>query len=61
MEKMCKIDKAEEMTENDWIPCSERLPKPGEYVLVSFENDRILLPHIATYEVNREGTEFLPK
>ena len=38
-----------------WIPCSERLPESGEYVLVSFENDGIILPDMATYQVDQDG------
>lgn len=38
-----------------WIPCSERLPKNEEYVLVSFENEGVTIPDIATYEVDKQG------
>ena len=38
-----------------WIPCSERLPKNEEYVLVSFANKGVTLPDIARYEVNEQG------
>lgn len=38
-----------------WIPCSERMPESGEYVLVPFENDGIILPDIATYQVDQDG------
>ena len=33
--------------ENGWIPVSERLPDPGKYILVSFEN--FLIPMIGIY------------
>ena len=36
--------------ENGWIPVSERLPEPGKYVLVSFEN--FTLPMIGIYTVD---------
>lgn len=45
----------EELVDKQWIPCSEDLPKTGECVLVSFENDRITLPDIAIYETDQEG------
>lgn len=45
----------EELVDKQWIPCSEDLPKTGECVLVSFENDRITLPDIATYETDQQG------
>lgn len=33
----------------------DELPDPGEYVLVSFENDGVTYPDIATYEVDEQG------
>lgn len=36
-----------------WIPVTEKLPKTGNYVLMSFEN--FTLPAIGRYEVNDEG------
>ena len=41
--------------ENNWIDINDRLPNPGEYVLVSFENEGITLPDMAIYEVNGQG------
>lgn len=41
-----------------WIPCSERLPKNEDYILVSFEN--YTLPDIARYEEDEEGGTFYP-
>lgn len=44
-----------------WIPCGERLPEDGSYILVSFENEGVTLPDIATYEVDEQGNgAFLP-
>ena len=39
--------------ETGWIPVAEKLPKSGNYVLMSFEN--FVLPAIGRYEVNDEG------
>ena len=36
-----------EWLSTDWIPVSERLPDPGKYILVSFEN--FLIPMIGIY------------
>lgn len=41
------------LEESRWIPIIERLPRPEEYVLVSFENAP--LPDIARYEVDENG------
>lgn len=38
-----------------WREINEELPNPGEYVLVSFENEEVTLPDIATYEVDKQG------
>lgn len=38
-----------------WRDINEELPDPGEYVLVSFENEGVTLPDIATYEVDEQG------
>lgn len=38
-----------------WRKINEELPNPGEYVLVSFENEGVTLPDIATYEVDKQG------
>lgn len=40
--------------ENNWIDINDRLPKPGEYVLVSFEN--VTLPDIGRYEADSDGS-----
>lgn len=39
---------------SEWIPVSERLPDPDEYVLVSLEN--FSLPDIGRYEVDEDGS-----
>lgn len=38
--------------ENNWIDINDRLPNPGEYVLVSFEN--VTLPDIRRYETDSD-------
>ena len=38
-----------------WIPINERLPEAGKHILVSFANEEILLPDIATYQVDEDG------
>lgn len=38
-----------------WRDINEELPDPGEYVLVSFENEGVTLPDIATYEADKQG------
>lgn len=38
-----------------WRDINEELPDPGKYVLVSFENEGVTLPDIATYEVDEHG------
>lgn len=37
----------------DWIPISERLPDPDEYILLSFEN--YTMAAIGRYERNEDG------
>ena len=37
-----------------WIDINDRLPDPGEYVLVSFEN--FTLPDIGRYEPDSDGS-----
>ena len=37
-----------------WIDINDRLPDPGEYVLVSFEN--FTLPDIGRYETDSDGS-----
>lgn len=44
--------------ENNWIDINDRLPDPGEYVLVSFENST--LPDIGRYETDSDGGAFYP-
>ena len=39
---------------SNWIPCSKRLPEDGSYILVSFENEGVTLPDIATYKVDEQ-------
>lgn len=41
-----------------WIPCSERLPNPEEYILLSFENYTGL--DIGRYEKDGENDKFYP-
>ena len=38
-----------------WIPCSERMPEPGQYVLVSFANELLELPAFASYIIDEDG------
>ena len=40
--------------ENNWIDINDRLPNPGEYVLVSFEN--VTFPDIGRYETDSDGS-----
>lgn len=44
--------------ETRWIPCSERLPNPEEYILLSFENYTGL--DIGRYEKDGENDNFYP-
>lgn len=39
---------------NKWIPVTERLPKTGEYILLSFEN--FTLADIGRYESDEDGS-----
>ena len=41
--------------ENNWIDINDRLPNPGEYVLVSFENECITTVDIGVYRVDGDG------
>lgn len=50
------IENMDDEKENGWIPVSERLPEPGKYVLVSFEN--FTLPMIGIYTVDDNGGTF---
>lgn len=45
--------------ETRWIPCSERLPNPEEYILLSFENYTGL--DIGRYEKDGENDNFYPE
>ena len=38
-----------------WTPISEKFPEVGQYVLVSFENEGLTLPRIASYDEDEEG------
>ena len=40
---------------NRWHDINEELPEPGEYVLVSFENEGLTLPDIGRYETEDDG------
>lgn len=37
--------------ENNWIDINDRLPNPGEYVLVSFENECITTVDIGVHRI----------
>lgn len=39
---------------NKWIPITERLPEPGGYILLSFEN--YTLEDIGRYEKDEDGS-----
>lgn len=39
---------------NKWIPITERLPEPGGYILLSFEN--YTLADIGRYEKDEDGS-----
>lgn len=41
---------------NRWHDINEELPEPGEYVLVSFENEGLTLPDIGRYETEDDGS-----
>lgn len=58
VEKTCKINEAEGMTGERWIPIGEQLPRDESYILVSFEN--ATMPDIARYEDDNEGGAFYP-
>lgn len=46
----------ENISSNEWIPISERLPNPETYVLLSFEN--VSIPVIGRYEQDKDGGAF---
>lgn len=54
MENMNKQKETECQNKDGWFPISERLPEPGKYILISFEN--FTLPSIGRYEVDEEGS-----
>lgn len=56
MIEQLKDDLEQDEKENGWIPVGERLPDPGKYVLVSFEN--FTLPMIGIYTVDDDGGTF---
>lgn len=56
MIEQLKDDLEQDEKENGWIPVSERLPSPGKYVLVSFENFTLLM--IGIYTVDDDGGTF---
>ena len=57
MEKLARYEDAEENDRlGQWIPCSERLPEPDEYILLSFSNYSGLV--IGRYEEDDEGGAF---
>lgn len=58
VEKTCKINEAEGMTGEGWIPIGEQLPRDESYILISFENATMI--DIARYEENDEGGTFYP-
>lgn len=54
-----KIESCESMSDEEhkgWIPCSEKLPKPDEYILLSFSNYTGLM--IGRYAEDDEGGAF---
>lgn len=54
MEKLAKFEDEEES--GGWIPCSERLPEPDEYILLSFSNYSGLV--LGRYEEDDGGGVF---
>lgn len=54
MEKLAKLEDEEES--GGWIPCSERLPEPDEYILLSFSNYSGLV--LGRYEEDDGGGTF---
>lgn len=46
----------ENISSNEWITISERLPNPETYVLLSFEN--VSIPVIGRYEQDKDGGAF---
>ena len=57
MEKLARYEDAEEKDRlGQWIPCSERLPKIGEYVLISCEG--FDAPSVGKYEEDDIGETF---
>lgn len=57
MEKLARYEDAEENDRlGQWIPCSERLPEPDEYILLSFSNYSGLV--LGRYEEDDGGGTF---
>lgn len=57
MEKLARYEDAEENDRfGQWIPCSERLPEPDEYILLSFSNYSGLV--LGRYEEDDGGGAF---
>lgn len=52
----CEEKEQDVEEETRWIPCSERLPKTGEYVLISCEGFDV--PSVGKYEENDIGGTF---
>ncbi len=55
LEKQLKAG-GENISSNEWITISERLPNPETYVLLSFEN--VSIPVIGRYEQDKDGGAF---
>ena len=55
---MAAIGALEMQERRQWIPCSERLPKEEEYILLSFKNYTGL--DIGRYEKDGESGNFYP-
>lgn len=55
LDKICEALVVDEKS-NGWIPVGERLPDPGKYVLVSFENLPVSMIGIYTVDDDDGGT-----
>lgn len=49
---------SKEVAKYRWIPIEERLPKSGDYILVSFAN--FIIPDIGIYRRDKDGGAFYP-
>lgn len=47
---------SQSLTNDGWIPCSERFPENDSYIMLSFKNFSI--PQIGRYEEDEEGGAF---